>query len=253
MLCRNYLILIAKKKTVQSLVSTFKSMAISEIDIKKLWGLAAGRCSKPGCMVECVKFLDAINPTIIGEMAHVIAKKPNGPRGIPEGGDDSYENLILLCPTHHTEIDKAPDGVFPSEVIHEWKHAHEEQVKNSFRSPHFANCEDFAIAVKRLLAKNKSTWSRYGPESNEAIQNPLSNLHEIWTLRKLETIVPNNRRIVQMIERNQELIDIKDYSACAKFVEHAEGFERNCYVRTEGVPRFPIDFERMIDRYAQIQ
>lgn len=228
-------------------------MAIPDIDIKKLWGLAAGRCSKPGCGDECVKFLDATNPTIIGEMAHVIAKRPDGPRGIPEGGADSYENLILLCPTHHTEIDKAPEGVFTVEVIHEWKRAHEQQVKDSFRSPRFSNRKDLAMAIKRLLVKSKSAWAQYGPESNEAARNPLSNLHEIWTLRKLDTVVPNNRRIVQMIEFNQELIDINDYSVAAKFVEHAEGFERNCYVRTEGVPRFPIDFEGLIDRYAGIQ
>lgn len=50
-------------------------MAISNTDLKKLWGLSAGRCSKPGCNEECIKFLDPNYPTIIGEMAHVIAKK----------------------------------------------------------------------------------------------------------------------------------------------------------------------------------
>ncbi len=88
-------------------------MPISEQDIKKLWGLAAGRCSKPGCGDDCVKFFGA-DPTIIGEMAHVIARQPKGRRGVPGGGSNSYDNLILLCPTHHTEIDKAPEGAeFP--------------------------------------------------------------------------------------------------------------------------------------------
>lgn len=69
-------------------------MSVSTKDLKKLWGMAAGRCSKPGCAVECIRFLDAGDPTVIGEMAHIIANKPDGPRGQPEGGEDTYENLI---------------------------------------------------------------------------------------------------------------------------------------------------------------
>lgn len=225
-------------------------MAIPEKDIKKLWGLAAGRCSKPGCEDECIKFLDATDPTVIGEMAHVIAKKPDGPRGMPSGGEDTYENLILLCPTHHTEIDKAPEGIFSAEIIHNWKQAHELRVSNSFLSPRFPDRYQLAVAIKRLMIKNKSAWQQYGPESEEAIRNPLSNLYQVWTLRKLDTLIPNNRRIIRMIEQNQDYFDLGDYNACTQFIEHAEGFEHNCYVRTEGIPRFPTDFEKVINRYA---
>jgi hypothetical protein len=58
---------------------------------------------------------------------------------------------------------------------------------------------------------------------------------------------------MRAIDQNKDLFDISDYMACARFIEHAEGFERNCYVRTEGIPRFPMDFEMIIDRYAGIQ
>jgi hypothetical protein len=140
-------------------------MAISETDIKKLWGLAAARCSKPGCEEECIKFLDVHDPTVIGEMAHVIGKKPSAARGVPSGGEDGYENRILLCPTHHREIDKAPEGVYPAETIHQWKKAHEERVKNSFLSPHYSDRKPLATAIKRMLLENKSVWRQYGPES----------------------------------------------------------------------------------------
>lgn len=225
-------------------------MAVSEKDIKKLWGLAAGRCSRPGCEQECIRFLDSTDPTVIGEMAHVIAKKPDGPRGQAGGGEDTYENLILLCPTHHTEIDKAPDAAFPVEQIHEWKRAHEERVRNSFLSPKHPDRHSLGSAIKRLLLENKAAWRQYGPESSEAQRNPMSSLAEMWQLRKLDTVVPNNRRIIRLIEQNKDQIDINDYSHCIAFVEHAEGFERNCYVRTEGVPRFPVEFERLVDQYA---
>lgn len=225
-------------------------MTISDTDIKKLWGLAAGRCSRPGCEEECIKFLDKSDPMIIGEMAHVIARKPDGPRGQTTGGDDTYENLILLCPTHHTEIDKAPAGVYTAEMIHRWKQTHEDRVRTSFNSSRFPNQRSLSVAIKRLLIENKAAWQEYGPESFEAKNNPMSNLVEVWELRKLDTLVPNNCRIRQMIEQNRELIDIADYPIFIAFIEHSKGFERNCYIRTEGVPRFPIEFERIVDRYA---
>ena len=174
-------------------------MGISAKDLKKLWGMAAGRCSKPGCSDECIRLLNADDPTIIGEMAHVIANKPDGPRGQQEGGEDTYENLILLCPTHHTEIDKAPEGTFTAEEIHRWKSVHEKNVKDSFRSPKHESMTELANAVKRLLVQNHQVWLTSGPESAEAKANPMSNLVEIWNLRKLDTIVPNNRQIINIV------------------------------------------------------
>lgn len=228
-------------------------MSIPEKDIKKLWGLAAGRCSCPGCEQECIPFLDASGPTVIGEMAHVIAKQPRGPRGQADGGADSYENLILLCPTHHTEIDKAPEGTFPVELIHQWKAEHEDRVRSSFQSSRQPDRKTLGVTIARLLLTNKATWTQYGPESEEAQRNPLSNSARLWELRKLDTVVPNNRKIINLLQQNQDLVDLADCSVCAAFVEHAAGFERNCYTRTEGVPRFPSAFEQLVNRYAEFQ
>ena len=225
-------------------------MTISANDIKILWGMAARKCSKPGCGEECIKFIDDTGPTVIGEMAHIIAHSPEGPRGVSEGGEDSYGNLILLCPTHHTETDKSPTGSFSEATLREWKRLHEDAIKASFASPKFASIRQFAFAVKRLLFQNKAAWQTYGPESEAAKSNPLSNLYEVWNLRKLDTIVPNNRRIINLIRANEDIIPLEDLPAFVLFIEHAEGFERNCYNRTEGIPRFPSQFEGAIDSYV---
>lgn len=78
-------------------------MSIKVNDVKKLWGNAGGKCSI--CKVE----LSPIDShSILGEMAHIIAQSPNGPRGsqkLSTSGRDQYENLILLCPNHHKTID----------------------------------------------------------------------------------------------------------------------------------------------------
>jgi hypothetical protein len=221
-------------------------MGISSKDIKKLWGLAAGRCSRPGCDDECIRFL-ADDPTVIGEMAHVIAQSPKGPRGIQQGGEDVYENLILLCPTHHSEVDKAPVGTFPADVLLMWKKEHEAEVAAAFAAPIMPSTLELGRYVKRLLVENETTWKTYGPESAEAESNPISSLSQLWPLRKLSTIVPNNRKIINVIRKNSTLLEPQPYATCCQFIEHAEGFERNCYGRTEGVPRFPREFAEVIN------
>ena len=227
-------------------------MAVSTKDIKKLWGLAAGRCSRPGCGVPCIRFLTE-DPTVIGEMAHVIARRPGGPRGNATGGDDTYGNLILLCPTHHTEIDKSPEGTFPPTILLAWKKQHEMHVREALETPSFATRRHLAEHIQKLLMQNHMVWRTYGPESDAAQTNPFSNLAYIWSLRKLDTVVPNNRYIIEAIRKNTDLFDAEGCQAAFAFIEHAEGFERNCYERAEGVPRFPTNFAEMITSYVNIQ
>lgn len=77
---------------------------MKEKDVKMLWGRSGNRCAI--CKIELTP---VGSKSLLGEMAHIIADKPKGPRGeshlTPEQRDE-YDNLILLCPTHHTLIDK---------------------------------------------------------------------------------------------------------------------------------------------------
>lgn len=74
-------------------------------DTKLLWGRSGNRCAV--CKIELT--LDGSLETL-GQMAHIVAHSPDGPRGANRLEDvDQYSNLILLCPNHHAEIDKLPD------------------------------------------------------------------------------------------------------------------------------------------------
>ena len=106
--------------------------------------------------------------------------------------------------------------------------------------------------VKCLLIENKTLWQTFGPDSLTAAANPISNAVNLWMLRKLDTIVPNNQRIVGTVRRNNDLFDAVSYSKACAFVVHADAFERNCYNRTEDVPRFPREFEEMITSHAKL-
>jgi len=96
------------------------------------------------------------------------------------------------------------------------------------------------------LQQNHSIWRLYGPESVTASTNPVSNTARVWTLRKLSTIVPNNRRIVGALEHHRHLMNSEQNRIAAEFIEHAEGFEESAYERRDSVPRFPQAFEEMI-------
>lgn len=99
-------------------------MSISDKDRKLLWSNSGNRCAICNIMLTC-------GNNIIGEEAHIISSKQNGPRGnmpIAQSEIDSYENLILLCPNHHTEIDRNVD-YWTVEKLKEIKRKHEEKVE----------------------------------------------------------------------------------------------------------------------------
>lgn len=96
-------------------------MSVSQQDIKKLFGRSAGRCN------ICKKELTQ-EDIQLGEMKHIIAKKSNGPRGNEKNeNNNSYDNLILLCPNHHSEVDQNQHQ-YTIEVLKEIKKNHENKI-----------------------------------------------------------------------------------------------------------------------------
>lgn len=101
-------------------------MAVTDKDIKLLWGRSGGRCSICRCKLsyEASASSDVVP---LGEQAHIVARSPDGPRGasvLALVERDSYHNLILLCPTDHTLIDSCPED-YPPERLHQLKEEHE--------------------------------------------------------------------------------------------------------------------------------
>jgi len=113
-------------------------MVISAKDRKLLWGKSAGKCN------VCQKDLCLPNKNgIIGEEAHIVSGNANGPRAdqtFPKEESDSYKNLILLCPTHHTQIDKFPKE-WPVENLHELKSSHEKCVEENISADRITEIE----------------------------------------------------------------------------------------------------------------
>lgn len=115
--------------------------AIPTITKEMLWGKAAGRCEMVGCNKLVYESFVTHDEVKLGEIAHNIAATKGGPRGTEEpfwhidstiADDDDYntiDNLLLLCPECHAEIDKN-NKKYSVELLREMKKRHEERIRN---------------------------------------------------------------------------------------------------------------------------
>lgn len=100
--------------------------------IIQLWTLSAGRCQYRGCnkpLWRDVLTMQKINSAYV---AHIVADTPGGPRGdkvrSPILAKD-FNNLMLLCDTHHRLIDKEDVAGHPEPLLLEMKEEHEKRIE----------------------------------------------------------------------------------------------------------------------------
>lgn len=94
-----------------------KRKAIPENVKHKLWAESMGYCMNP----ECKEKLFISNGDII-EQAHI--------ESYSKTSDNSYDNLIILCPNCHKKFDKI--GLFTENDVKEWKKIRKKRVRNFF-------------------------------------------------------------------------------------------------------------------------
>lgn len=129
-----------------------KSRQYKQNDLKRLFALSGGECANPTCSN---KLMSKDYTTMLGEICHIEAAKPDGPRYNPDQTDDErrgFDNLILLCESCHKEIDNN-EAKYPVELLKKWKKIHEEKVLNSKNGklPGYFQRIVTAIASKDLI------------------------------------------------------------------------------------------------------
>jgi hypothetical protein len=229
-------------------------VAISNKSIKLLWSNAAGRCSFEGCNERLTVGQAAeFAPYTLGEMAHIKGNKPGSNRYDEMQSDDerdSYENLILLCPTHHTLIDKPENELYYTvEKLHEMKVHHEDSISKRLDMRKIDNIDQLMDELSMLMAENHQAWEQYGPLSDNAKKHPNSDeLYALWTSARLSTIVPNNRKAKKLLLENRHLFPRNKQRVVSKFLTHVESYEKwiNDEIPDQAVLRFPKEFEKLI-------
>lgn len=177
---------------------------ISEDVKRRLYAESMGRCMNPTCQKE----LFSVSGDII-ERAHIDA--------YCETADNSFENLVILCPNCHTEFDK--NAAFTSDEVKSWKTIRQQEVQRLF-SKKFSSFDDLKEVVTPLLLENKTIFEKYY----------LGDCKDLWD--RFETrILINNRKLKLLFEGNTHLFQRhseKHYSNLAiisDFILHVKEFE----------------------------
>lgn len=192
---------------------------------RRLFAASAGYCQNPGCSSEL--FVDADGTNIhIAELAHVFAANNGGPRSNPNLSEEergAFENLVVLCANCHTKVDKAPSA-FPDDMIFSWKRDHAKKLQGLFGAAKFDSRTDARRPVDSLLAENRAIFEMYGPHI-EAAKNPESGAAEQWKRKMLNRILPNNRRLLAILDSNRDILRDEEKRTLELFRQHIDDLE----------------------------
>lgn len=151
---------------------------ISEDVKRRLYAESMGRCMNPNCQQE----LFGSNGDII-EKAHIIP--------YCETADNSFENLVILCPNCHTDFDK--NASFSPEEVKSWKRIRKEELDRLF-SKRYATFDDLKREAAPLLLENKTIYENYY----------LGDKKELWSKFEVK-VLANNKKLKKLFEKNLDL------------------------------------------------
>ncbi len=196
------------------------------IDVeRKLCAESMGRCMNPDCQAELFR-----------KKGNVIEKAHITP--YCKTADNDYENLVILCPTCHTDFDK--NDAFDPEQVKQWKQMRRAELEKLFGKK-YTTFEELQRQIVPILSENKSIYENYY----------LGDQKELWDAFEGK-VLANNRKLKTLLENNLGLIQRhreKGYSnleLVQKLFLHIEEFEetRGNHERIRQV-LFPVEINSM--------
>ncbi|MFW2605872.1 HNH endonuclease signature motif containing protein [Aliarcobacter butzleri] len=178
--------------------------AIPKFIERQLYVESMGKCMNPNCKTDL--FLENGD---IAEKAHIIPHC--------DTADNSFENLILLCPNCHTDFDK--NAAFEEQEVKIWKSKRAEQFKQIFQQK-YTSFTKLEKEVRPLLQENKSIYENYYMNENK----------KLW-LRFEEKLLLNNEKLKLLLTANKDLIqehyeeNYSNLEVINQFLLHIEEFK----------------------------
>ncbi len=211
-----------------------------------LWSESGGHCQNPECRADLHGFVYRKH---IGELAHVIPASMEGPRAdegpeLTEGERALPENVVVLCPTCHTVVDKATEE-YPAEVLRGWKQRSQEARAVAHGTPVFTSRSQAREFVERLLGANRAVFDLYGP-LDEVFDDTRA---EQWRRHVNDTIIPNNRTLLRVLQVNRGLLMSPEKATAHIFAVHAQELEERHLEGnwTPGSTKFPNAMESILE------
>lgn len=213
----------------------------------RLFADSGGYCQNPKCLASLFKEIGD-KQIHIAEMAHVFSASNVGPRAderLSEEERGAYGNLILLCPTCHTIIDKAEEE-YPDSTILEWKCSHREKIAERFVVVEYPSRSLVRSAILPKLKENRVIFLQYGPETDERF-NPESSLPAVWRRKIQNTTLPNNRYILHVLDANRKYLKDQELETLEAFRQHVDDFEAyHLGISNEHGSRFPTEMDQIL-------
>lgn len=203
-------------------------MSISENVKKALYMESAGFYQNPNCNCSLLPFFESGSVTTITELAHIIGQKKHGPRGasaLKLSERDTIDNILTLCPTCHTLIDKNAVE-FPVELLYQWKKQHKSKVESLFSVIQYKDKESLKSVVEPLLFENQYIFENYGPFSKNSVLLGVEAVN-MWNKKVFDKILPNNNKLVCYFKKNETLFSQDKMRILYMFYNHCEEFEYN--------------------------
>lgn len=120
-----------KKPAATSPVTLVPSRSIPDLTRLLLFVRAGGRCEFDGCNKYLLRHHLTLTEGNFGEMAHIVAFSPQGPRGAKRLSAkklNAIANLMLLCPECHKLVDTHSDQ-YSVKTLRRFKQRHEERIQ----------------------------------------------------------------------------------------------------------------------------
>jgi hypothetical protein len=189
---------------------------------RKLWIESMGRCMNPDCQEDLF-----IGSNDMIEKAHI--------EPYYAGEDNSFENLVILCPNCHKKFDKA--SLLTQSQIQQWKRMRHEAIEQMF-SEKYDSFGEMKIVIQPLLQENKRVYESYYLKNRT-----------MWD-RFEPRVLFNNEKVKKILLNNMNLIQINsntDYSnvkVVTDFLQHVDEFalSRGNAERVRSV-LFPADID----------
>lgn len=219
-------------------------MAISQKDIKLLWGRSGNRCAI--CKKELTQDKKAVTSSFtLGEQAHIVGEQNDAARGkslLTSEERNTYHNLILLCPNDHTEVDSNEQD-WPVEKLYNIKSSHELWVNETLSNTvdQFRIAKQVGItaiidaAVKYCDLENWKSWTSFALSTNL-----------VWEAWRPDEIFEFRQKVIAAIwpDEYMELksaateLSVKLHLAAQEFMRHS--IRRGDYL-------YPVKFYKDID------
>jgi len=132
------------------------------LTLKRLFALSGNQCAKPNCGTV----LMSSDGVLVGEVAHICAESEGGPRWnakLSEAQRRDFDNLLLLCPTCHTLIDKDP-AAYRKSTLRKWKRDREarfEAIGDLLQKSYLNEITDDANTIGSTLPKTLGSYVKF--------------------------------------------------------------------------------------------